>query len=418
MLKHKNRRRRSNSYKGKRSDTVKPEPIINPNPSPESIESFEKTGLSQTSALGAAQAGYDMPTAIQKKVIPVVALGHDIIACSETGSGKTASFVLPILDILDFSSSAIQAVVLVPTRELCPQVAGEFRRLGQNRKIKVVEIYGGVSYGGQKRQIAQKPQVMVGTPGRVLDLLTSGMLSLKDVNILILDEADRMLDMGFLPQMTKIIKRVPRERQSLMFSATIPTGVSRFARICLNDPKNILAGERSKPPVQVEQEAVRVQTRGKTQKLMEAVENEPGNILVFTATKTRADDIYRILNNAGQKVCVIHSGLNQNERKRSIDGFRSGKYRIMVGTDVAQRGLDIEGIALVLNYDMPNNAEDYVHRIGRTGRASAPGKALSFVTIRDTALLRTIEKVTGHIFENLKPYAKRHERPRRNYRRP
>lgn len=373
-------------------------------------------GLSEISARGAALAGFEKPTEVQKKVIPAVAMGHDVIACSETGSGKTASFVLPVLDILDYSSTWIQAVVLVPTRELCPQVAGEFRRLGENQDVRVVEVYGGMSYSGQRRQIEKKPHVLVGAPGRVLDLLSSGTLDFKNVCVLILDEADRMLDMGFLPQMTKIIKRVPRQRQSLMFSATIPSGVSRLARICLNDPMNIKVGERARPPDGVKQEAVYISMGGKEAKLIETVESEPGAILVFTSTKVRADDVYRILDKSGHKACVIHSDLDQRDRKKSIEGFCSGEYRIMVATDVAQRGLDIEGIALVLNYDLPTNPEDYVHRIGRTGRASATGRALSFVTVHDIAVLRSIEKLTGHTFENFIPYGKRHDRKSLNRR--
>lgn len=375
------------------------------------IESFEMIGLSEISARGAALAGFETPTEIQRKVIPAVAMGHDVVACSETGSGKTASFVLPVLDILDYSSRWIQAVVLVPTRELCPQVAGEFRKLGENQGVRVVEVYGGMSYVVQRGQIAKKPHVLVGAPGRVLDLLTSDSLDFSNVCVLILDEADRMLDMGFLPQMTKIIKRVPKERQSLMFSATIPTSVSRFARICLNDPLNILVGTRARPPDQVKQEAVYMSMREKETMLIETVESEPGTILVFTSTKVRADDVYRILKSAGHKACVIHSNLKQTDRKKAIDGFCSGKYRIMVATDVAQRGLDIEGIALVLNYDLPTNPEDYVHRVGRTGRASAEGRALSYITVRDIAVLRSIEKVTGHTFENFTPHAKRHRVP-------
>jgi len=399
-----------------RSRTVRFNYAVNTAPARAAIESFEKLGLSEISARGAAQDGFEIPTEIQEKVIPAVAMGHDVIACSETGSGKTASFVLPILDLLDYSSPWIQVVVLVPTRELCPQVAGEFRRLGANQHIRVVEVYGGMSYSGQRKRIANKPQALVGAPGRVLDLLSSGSLNFKKVGVLILDEADRMLDMGFLPQMTEIIKRVPKQRQSLMFSATIPAGVSRFARICLNDPMNILAGKRARPPDEVTQEAIYVPMHEKNARLIETVENEPGTILVFTATKNRADNVYRILKNSGQKACVIHSNLDQNNRKKSIDGFCSGKYRIMVATDVAQRGLDIEGIALVLNYDLPTNPMDYVHRIGRTGRASATGRALSFITVHDINVLRSIEKVTGHTFDNFVPYGKRHERQSPNRR--
>ena len=371
----------------------------------EAPEAFTSLGLSAGAARGAAHAGFIAPTAIQTKVIPEVAAGRDVIACSETGSGKTAAFVLPLLDLLDYSDSSIQALVVVPTRELCQQVAADFRELGTGHPLRAAEILGGVSYTGQRRQIAAHPQVVVGTPGRVLDLLRSRQLSFQQVRILILDEADRMLDMGFLPQVRDILRQVPRARQTLMFSATIPQEISRLAAVSMKDPVNILVGEWAKPPQQVSQEAIYLLPSEKESKLLEVAAREPGSILIFVGTKAQADVIYRVLATAGHAVCVIHADRNQQERRQAIEGFTSGKYRIMVATDVAQRGLDIQGIALVLNYDVPKNAEDYVHRIGRTGRAAASGRALSFVTIRDYATLREIEQTVGHTFENFKPVA-------------
>ncbi len=377
-----------------------------PAPSPEAVEAFQVLGLSERSATSAGYAGFEKPTKIQEKAIPVTVRGSDVIACSETGSGKTASFALPILDRLDYDLLCIQAVVLVPTRELCQQVATAFMDLSYGHPLRVVEIIGGASYVTQRKNIAQNPQVLVGTPGRVLDLLQSKSLDFSRVNILVLDEADRMLDMGFLPQMRDILRFVPKKRQTMMFSATIPTKLSRFVKSCLKDPVNILVGERSKPPSQVNQEAIKVLPSEKAGKLLEIVAEEPGTMLIFSATKRGADEIFRTLKQADYSACVIHSDLNQNARKRSISGFGEGRFRIMVATDIAQRGLDIEGISLVINYDLPNNAEDYVHRIGRTGRAEAAGRAVSLVTYQDFGTLRSIERVTGHKFKGLQPASK------------
>ncbi len=369
----------------------------------EPIDRFLWLGLTEDAAKGAVEAGFEAPTEIQRKVIPAVVEGYDVVACSETGSGKTASFALPILDRIRYSSPFVQVLVLVPTRELCRQVAESFRELAGGHKVKVAEIYGGMSYTGQRRALADKPQVVVGAPGRVLDLMGSRDLDFKDVEILVLDEADRMLDMGFMPQISEIIAKVPMERQNLMFSATIPEQVSRFVKLCLSDPVNIVVGTRTRPPDRVIQQALDVMPSEKDARLVEIVAQEPGTILIFTATKVGADKVHRLLVNAGQKACVIHADRAQAERKKSLDGFSCGKYRIMVATDVAQRGLDISGISLVVNYDLPNTVEDYVHRIGRTGRANTPGRALSLVTYKEYALIKNIQKVTGHKFENFGP---------------
>ena len=373
---------------------------------PAAGEFFIELGLSPAVARGVEAVGFDRPTEVQRRVIPPVLAGHDLIAASETGSGKTAAFVLPLLDMLDYNSPFIQALCLVPTRELCVQVAEAFRQLSTTVPLRLVEIYGGVGYAGQRRGLSQRPQVVVGTPGRVLDLMGGGELAFPRLRILILDEADRMLDMGFAPQIREVLRGVPKERQSLMFSATIPNEVTRLAAICMLDPVRIQVGERARPPALVTQECVEVMPGNKEAKLREIAASEPGSILIFTSTKVRADEVYRALRSQGHHVCVIHSNRNQQERQAALDGFRSGRFRIMVATDLASRGLDVENISLVINYDLPPNPEDYVHRIGRTGRALASGRALSFVTYRDVPSLRLIEKLIGRQFKNLGPAAK------------
>jgi len=362
---------------------------------------FQELGLESRSADAAEKAGFSVPTEVQERVIPEVLAGKDVIASSETGSGKTASFVLPMLDLIDYEAKSVQAAVLVPTRELCRQVAGEFRRLGGS-ELRVVEIYGGVSYSGQRKNLAKKPHVMVGTPGRVLDLLNSD-LKLGRVKTLVLDEADRMTDMGFAPQIRSILEFIPRKRQTLSFSATIPPEVSRLATMCMDDPVHIQVGQRAKPPKQLVQQALDVMPREKDEALLSLLEEEEGTALVFTRTKARADQVDRMLRRAGHSSCSIHSDLSQKDRQRALENFKSGKRRIMVATDVASRGLDIEAISLVVNYDLPENPEDYVHRVGRTGRADAPGKAVSLVTYKEYSTIRLIEKLTGHTFENMKP---------------
>ncbi len=366
-------------------------------------KAFSQLGLSDPGARGAAAAGFSEPTEIQKQVIPLVLAQKDLIGCSQTGSGKTAAFVLPLLDLLNFSSSRIQALVVVPTRELCQQVAGAFRTLSTQHPLKVAEIFGGVSYHGQRQALQRKPQVIVGTPGRLLDLLGTKVLDFQHLRFLILDEADRMLDMGFMPQVRHILDYVPQKRQTLMFSATIPAEVSSFAAVSLNHPVRIQVGQRAKPPAQLVQEAVEVSSMEKGRKLLEVVAAEKGTILVFVGTKRRADTVHEGLTRAGIRACVIHGNRDQKERDKALKGFSTGQYRIMVATDVAQRGLDVKDIALVINYAMPKSAEDYVHRVGRTGRADAVGRALSFVTIAEYSTLKEIERLTGHAFQNFTP---------------
>lgn len=364
---------------------------------------FEALGLSAKAVRGATGAGFKSPTEIQAAVIPLVLAGHDLIAASETGSGKTAAFALPILDVIEYKREDIQVLVLTPTRELSRQVAADFRLLGKPFALRVSEIFGGVSYRTQRKELAAYPQVIVGAPGRILDLMGQRDLDFRKLNILVLDEADRMLDMGFMPQIRKILAALPDQKQTLMFSATIPREVSRLAAICMKDPEHVQIGRRARPPAQLVQQVVEVLPGEKAAKLLEIVAAEPGSILIFTATKRGADEVHRALERAKIEACVIHGDRTQILRSKAIDGFRCGRYRIMVATDVASRGLDIKDIALVINYDLPDNPEDYVHRIGRTGRAEAVGRALSFVTYLDYTNLKNIERLTGQPFKSMAP---------------
>ena len=316
---------------------------------------FAKLGLSPAAVRGAGEAGYVCPTAVQSDAIPVIVSGEDVIVSSETGSGKTAAFAFPILDRIDYDWPHPQALVLVPTRELCRQVAESFRLLASQYPLRLVEIYGGVGYGNQRKGLADHPQVIVGTPGRILDFMGNGELDLDSVALLVLDEADRMLDMGFAPQLRRILAEIPTVRQTLMFSATIPDEIARLAKVSMTGPVRIQVGELSRPPDLVSQEALEVMPGQKEQALTEAVTHERGTILVFTATKVKADEVYRVLRQAGEGVCVIHSDRNQVERQAALDGFSSGKFRVMVATDVASRGLDVTNIQLVINYDLPAN---------------------------------------------------------------
>jgi len=326
-----------------------------------------------------------------------------VIACSETGSGKTAAFALPILDLIDFDSERVQVLVLTPTRELCRQVAEDFRELGAACQLEVAEIFGGISYHVQYNMLSRKPRVVIGAPGRTLDLMGRGELDFSKLAILVLDEADRMLDMGFMPQIRAILKELPKKRTNLMFSATIPKEVTRLAKVSMKDPEVIQVGRRARPPKQLVQDAIDLMPADKPARLVEILKKESGQVLIFTATKRGADVVHRTIKKAGVDSCVIHSDRSQALRKQSIDGFRSGRYRVMVATDVASRGLDIEAIELVINYDLPENPEDYVHRVGRTGRADQPGRAVSFVTYRDYINIKLIEKLIGQTFKSMAP---------------
>ncbi len=341
--------------------------------------------------------GIEKPMPVQAQAIPIVAAGHDLVATAQTGTGKTLGFALPTLSRL--SAGKVEPnmmLVLVPTRELAVQVHTVIRDFGQAMKIRSAAIYGGVGMSPQTDALRRGCTVLVATPGRLLDHLQQGTVDFKNLKILVLDEADRMLDMGFLPDIRRILSRLPAKRQTLMFSATFADEISVLAREMLKDPKRVTIGETTKPVDTVRQVIYPVRQEDKSSLLLSVLKQEkPDSALIFTRTKHRTDRIGKMLRSSDFKVAVIHGNRTQNQRQHALDGFKNGQYQILVATDVAARGLDVDGISHVINFDIPDGADAYIHRIGRTGRAQATGDAITFVTPEDRATLHDIEKKIG-----------------------
>ncbi len=362
---------------------------------------FESLGLSGETLQGVLAAGYSTPTPIQTQAIPIAQAGQDLIGCAQTGTGKTAAFVLPLLDRLAASQShggsrRVRALVVTPTRELASQVEEAIRTYGRFTGLRSLAIYGGVGIQPQLKGLRRGVDVVVATPGRLLDHLGRGSLDLSRVEVLVLDEADRMLDMGFLPDVRKIVAAVPAKRQTLLFSATMPKPVQALANRILCDPAFIEVGERRNPAETVVQQVCSVAAHQKMDLLLHVLYTETvENVLVFSRTKHRADRISRKLSKRGFASTVIHSNRTQGQRQRALGGFKRGTFKILVATDIAARGLDVDGISHVINFNTPNQAEDYIHRIGRTGRAQASGHAITFVAKEEEAFLRQIERHTG-----------------------
>ncbi|WP_223245666.1 DEAD/DEAH box helicase [Cardinium endosymbiont of Bemisia tabaci] len=327
-----------------------------------------------------AKMQYDCPTAIQDQVIPVALTGQDILGSSKTGSGKTAAFSIPVVaQLMDRPEASV--LVLAPTRELAEQVAGVISSMVRGcTHLRTVLLIGGEPIGKQLMRLRTNPNIIVGTPGRVEDHLCRGSLHLHRTTFLVLDEIDRMLDMGFSIQIDKIIKRLPIERQTLMFSATLDRNIERLAGSYLRQPARINVEVSDGEPKNIEEESLYVPEAAKFQVLLEQLNQREGSIIVFVRTQVKADSISYQLQQANFKVCAIHGGLKQHQRKRVVKDFRNKHYTIIVATDVAARGLDIDHIKHVINYDFPQAAEDYTHRIGRTGRAGATGFALSMIS--------------------------------------
>ncbi|CDG49757.1 DEAD box RNA helicase [Cardinium endosymbiont cBtQ1 of Bemisia tabaci] len=341
---------------------------------------FQKYNL-PSALLGAlAKMQYDCPTAIQDQVIPVALTGQDILGSSKTGSGKTAAFSIPVVaQLMDRPEASV--LVLAPTRELAEQVAGVISSMVRGcTHLRTVLLIGGEPIGKQLMRLRTNPNIIVGTPGRVEDHLCRGSLHLHRTTFLVLDEIDRMLDMGFSIQIDKIIKRLPIERQTLMFSATLDRNIERLAGSYLRQPARINVEVSDGEPKNIEEESLYVPEAAKFQVLLEQLNQREGSIIVFVRTQVKADSISYQLQQANFKVCAIHGGLKQHQRKRVVKDFRNKHYTIIVATDVAARGLDIDHIKHVINYDFPQAAEDYTHRIGRTGRAGATGFALSMIS--------------------------------------
>jgi ATP-dependent RNA helicase RhlE len=353
---------------------------------------FAALGLSPSTLKVLTQVGYENPTPIQVQAIPPALEGKDVIGCAATGTGKTAAFVLPMVQRLE-GARGVVALVLAPTRELALQIAEHAVRFGRAHHLHVATVIGGV--GMQPQVDALKhANIVIATPGRLVDHLQQGTAKLDGVQVLVLDEADRMLDMGFKPQLTRILARVPKKRQTLLFSATMAGEVADFARAHLHNPVRVEVARSGTTAQRATQCVYEVPQGEKTPLLLALLAQGDESTLVFTRTKRRADKLMKALAREGHEVERIHADRSQAQRKHALDGFKSGKYRVLVATDIAARGIDVAEIGHVVNYDLPHVAEDYVHRIGRTARASASGHASAFMAPEEAPLMREIEKLT------------------------
>ena len=368
--------------------------------------SFSNVGLSEAVLHGLSASGYSRPTEIQQKAIPLVLAGKDLIGCAPTGTGKTAAFVLPILHCLGKPNGHAQhghyprALILTPTRELAAQIEEAIRTYGSHCALKPVSIYGGVDINRQIRTLRSGVDIVVATPGRLIDHMERRSIDLSRIEILVLDEADRMFDMGFIAAVRKIIARVPHERQTLLFSATMSPEVRSLVANIQRTPHYIEIGEPFSPVTTVSQKVYRISQFTKTNFLVHILKNEAvETMLVFSRTKHGADKIARQLERSGIKTAAIHSNRSQSQRQKTLEGFKRRNFQVLVATDVAARGIDVVGISHVVNYDTPRFAEDYIHRIGRTGRAEKKGIALTFVARDEEKYLRKIELMIGKRFE-------------------
>jgi len=345
-------------------------------------------------------AGYSTPTPIQRQAIPRVLEGRDVLGLAQTGTGKTAAFLLPILQrLIKVPSKRPRVLILEPTRELAEQVHQTVASLGGNNRIRSVSIYGGVSMRNQLTVLRRGVEIVSACPGRLLDHIRSGSIDLSSIETFVLDEADRMCDMGFLPDIQRILQYLPAHRQTLFFSATMPGDIRALATKILNDPIQVQVGDMT--PVETVAHALYPISEGLKIKLLLAVleKTATGRVLIFTRTKRRAGYLATSLKNSGYRVSSLRGDMTQNHRQASIDGFRAGKYDILVATDIAARGIDVLDITHVINYDMPDTTDAYTHRIGRTGRARRTGEALTFIVRTDEALVYQIEKALGKRIE-------------------
>ena len=362
----------------------------------ETLTTFADLGLAKPLLDAVRDAGYEHPTPIQRDAIPLARQGRDLMGLAQTGTGKTAAFTLPIVDRLLGGPRRTRALILTPTRELAMQVEESFVKYSKHADVDVVAVYGGVPLEPQEKKLREGVDVVVATPGRLLDHLDRQNVVFDDLEVLVLDEADRMLDMGFAPQINKVVAQIPKYRQTLLFSATMPPEVEALARKYLRKPLVVQVGRRSMPASTVTHAVYPVPRERKSELLAELLKtNTQGPVLVFTRTKHGADRVVRHLEKAGVAATAMHADKSQVQRTRALEQFKSGEITVLVATDIAQRGLDISGITHVINYDVPQQPEDYVHRIGRTGRAAASGDAYTFMSPDEIAMVRTIEHVIG-----------------------
>jgi len=360
--------------------------------------SFSDLGLSDALLRAVADSGYDTPTPIQRQAIPSVLMGKDIIAIAQTGTGKTASFVLPMIDILaEGRSRALmpRSLILEPTRELAQQVAENFEKYGKNHKLSMALLIGGVSMGDQLSALEKGVDVLIATPGRLMDLFGRGKILLSGCSMLVIDEADRMLDMGFIPDIESICSKLPKARQTLLFSATMPPPIKKLADQFMDSPKSIEVARAASTNTNITQWVMETQPRDKRDLVRSILkQDDVKTAIIFCNKKTTVRELADVLKRARLAVGQIHGDMEQSDRIRELDRFKQGDITILVASDVAARGLDVPGVSHVINYDMPWHPDDYVHRIGRTGRAGRTGVAISFATPEDAENLAQIEKLT------------------------
>ena len=357
------------------------------------MPTFRELGLSEPLLEALAHLGYEDPTPIQEQAIPALLEGRDVIGQAQTGTGKTAAFGLPLLEFVDPADPEVQALVLTPTRELCIQVTQALRAYGQRRGISVVAVFGGAPIRDQMSRVKENAQVVVGTVGRVMDLMGRHALVVTSARYVVLDEADEMLDLGFFEDVETILSRCPSGRQTALFSATIPPEIKRLAEQGMYDPVTIKVKAATLTIDTVDQFFVEVSDRDKQEKLVEVVKAErPDQAIIFVRTKIGADRLSRRLNDAGVRVKALHGDMSQGQRDGVMIAFKSERERLLVATDVAARGLDISGVTHVINYDVPNSPDIYVHRIGRTGRVGRSGRAITFITPKQRRDLEAIER--------------------------
>jgi ATP-dependent RNA helicase RhlE len=364
---------------------------------------FASFGLDARLLEGIRDLGWAETRSIQSAVIPLAVAGNDLIACAETGTGKTCAFVVPMLHKLlqgarhqsDPDCNKSRVLVLAPTRELAVQIEDEIHGLSYHTAVTSAAVYGGVEMGIQERALKAGVDIIVATPGRLMDHMRQQNADLSGIELLVLDEADRMMDMGFWPDVRRIISAMPSKRQTLLFSATMPDDVVRFALEIVREPKYVQVGHRSKPASSITHQAAIVPESGKLDWLIDRLRRPEGPVLVFSRTKIGAERLARKLVAAGIKCASLHADRTQDQRRIAVEGFRGGKYKVLVATDVAARGLDIDGIHTVINYELPDSPDSYVHRVGRTGRADEPGHAITLVCPDERHALASLEKAVG-----------------------
>ena len=363
---------------------------MNQNSQPQTT-GFTSLGIAPALLGKLEKLGYKNPTPIQQQAIPVAISGKDLVGVAQTGTGKTLAFGIPMIQRLHNTKS--RGLVILPTRELALQVDEALRKVGSDMGMRTAVLIGGAPMWPQKKDLARDPRIIIATPGRLLDHLEQKTLRLDDVNIVVLDEADRMLDMGFAPTIRRILQALPRERQTMLFSATLPQEIMKVATAYMKLPIRVEVAPSGTTAEKVTQEIFIVPKESKVRLVEKILQQYSGSTLIFTRTKFGAKRLSRAVRDMGHTSAELHSNRSLNQRKDALDGFKFGKYRVLIATDIASRGIDVTGIALVLNFDLPTNAEDYVHRIGRTARAGAGGHAISLATSDQRGELRDIERL-------------------------